>query len=61
MNPLKKFPKKEKIISFVGKLNRSKGFNVFGNSIIKILKKYSSWKAIVIGDEPREVYNFQHP
>ena len=61
VNPLKKFPKKEKIISFVGKLNRSKGFNVFGNSIIKILKKYSSWKAIVIGDEPREVYNFQHP
>ena len=54
-------PKKEKIISFVGKLNKSKGFNIFGLSILKILKKYPKWKAIVIGDEPRESYNFIHP
>jgi len=60
ISKLKKFPKKEKIISFVGKLNRSKGFHVFGKSIIKILKKYKSWKSVVIGDEPREKYNFRH-
>ena len=60
VSPLSKFPKKENIISFVGKLNRSKGFHLFGNSIIKILKKYKKWKAIVIGDEPREKYSFNH-
>jgi len=57
---LYKFPKKKKIISFVGKLNRAKGFNIFGNAIIKILNKYKSWKSIVVGDEPREKYNFKH-
>ena len=57
---LKKFPKKSKIISFVGKLNRAKGFHIYGNAIIKILNKYKDWKAIVVGDEPREKYNFKH-
>ena len=60
INPIKKFPKKKKIIAFVGKLNRSKGFHIFGSSIIKILNKYSDWHSIVIGDEPREKYNFNH-
>ena len=32
----------------------------FGNAIIKILKKYPDWKAIVAGNEPREKYNFKH-
>ena len=58
--PIKKFPKKKKIISFVGKLNRSKGFHIFGTAIIKILEKYKDWKSIVIGDEPREKYHFKH-
>ncbi len=57
---IKKMPKKENIISFVGKLNKSKGFNIFGTSVLKILKKYKNWRAIVIGDEPRESYNFKH-
>ena len=57
---LYKFPKKKKIISFVGKLNRAKGFNIYGTAIIKILNKYKSWKSIVVGDEPREKYNFNH-
>jgi len=57
---IKKFPVKKNIISFVGKLNRSKGFHLFGNVIVKILNKYKNWKGIVVGDEPREKYNFKH-
>ena len=60
INKVSKFPKKEKIITFVGKLNHSKGYDTFGRAIIKILKKYKDWKSIVIGDEPREKYNFKH-
>ena len=54
------FKKKEKIISFIGKLNSAKGYDVFGSSIIKILNKYPKWKSIVIGDEPREKHFFEH-
>ena len=54
------FDKKEKIISFIGKLNKAKGYDVFGNVILKILNKYKSWRAIVIGDEPREKLFFNH-
>ena len=52
--------KKKKLISFVGKLNSAKGYDIFGNAIVEILNKYPSWKANVIGDEPREKYNFRH-
>ena len=48
------------MISFVGKLNRAKGYDLFGDAIIKILDKYPKWNSIVIGDEPREKINFQH-
>ena len=54
------FKKKKKIISFVGKLNTSKGYDIFGKSILKILDKYPDWKSIVIGDEPREKLIFKH-
>ena len=54
------FTKKKKIISFVGKLNSSKGYDVFGKAIIKVLDKYTDWKAIVIGDEPRQKFFFKH-
>ena len=54
------FNKKRKIISFVGKLNSAKGYDLFGSAILKILDKYKDWKAIVIGDEPREKLTFQH-
>ena len=52
--------KKEKIITFVGKLNKAKGYDIFGSVIIDILDKYKTWKAIVIGDEEREKLNFKH-
>ena len=54
------FKKKKKIISFVGKLNRSKGYDLFGEAIIKILNRYPDWKAKVYGDEPRETLFFRH-
>ena len=54
------FKKKEKIITFIGKLNKAKGFDIFGNAIIDILNKYKDWKAYVIGDEPREKVIFKH-
>ena len=52
--------KKEKIITFVGKLNLAKGYDLFGHAIIKILNEYPEWKSIIIGDEPREEINFTH-
>jgi len=54
------FNKKEKLISFIGKLNAAKGYDLFGSSIIKILDKHKDWKAVVIGDEPREKIQFKH-
>ena len=54
------FKKKQKLISFVGKLNKAKGYDLFGNAIMKILDNNKNWKAIVIGDEPREKINFTH-
>ena len=52
--------KKEKIISFVGKLNKSKGYDLFGQAIIRILNEFKDWKAYVMGDEPREDIVFNH-
>ena len=60
INKLKKFPKKENMIIFVGKLNKSKGYNLFGLAIQRILNEFKNWKSVVIGDEPREKYNFKH-
>ena len=60
IKPLKKFPKKNNLIIFSGKLNSSKGFDLFGKAVTKILDKHKSWKAIAIGNEPREKFNFNH-
>ena len=51
---------KKNIITFVGKLNSAKGYDIFGQAIIKILNRYPSWKSIVVGDEPREKHIFKH-
>ena len=51
---------KKNIILFVGKLNRSKGYDLFCSSVIRILDKYPNWTACVIGDEPREKIDFSH-
>ena len=52
--------KKRNIITFVGKLNKAKGYDVFGNAIIDILNKFKNWQAYVIGDEEREKLKFFH-
>ena len=52
--------KKNKLITFVGKLNSAKGYDLFGKAIVKILNEYRDWKSIVIGDEPREKIIFKH-
>tara|TARA_B100001059_G_C17806691_1_gene569611 strand:+ start:5 stop:2137 length:2133 start_codon:yes stop_codon:yes gene_type:complete len=51
---------KNKWITFVGKLNRAKGYDIFAKSITKILEKNPSWKAIIIGDEKREKISLKH-
>ena len=60
IDKLKKFPKKQNLIIFVGKLNKSKGYHLFGKAITKILDEFKNWKSVVIGDEPREKYFFKH-
>ena len=52
--------KKKKIITFVGKLNSAKGYDIFCDAIIKVLNRYPNWKAFVAGDEPREKINVNH-
>ena len=54
------FKNKKKIILFVGRLNKSKGYDVFGKSVINILNNFKEWRSIVIGDEPREKIYFKH-
>ena len=51
---------KKNEITFVGKLNKSKGYDIFGNAVLKILNKYKNWKANVIGDEQRDKIHFKH-
>jgi len=60
IKPLNEFPKKEKIIIFTGKLNTSKGYDIFGNAITNILDKFKDWRALAIGNERREKHNFKH-
>ena len=52
--------KKKEIIVFVGRLNASKGYDVFGETIVEVLNKHKKWKAYVFGDEPREKINIKN-
>ena len=52
--------KKKNWITFVGKLNRAKGYDIFSQTIKKILNKYPNWKAKIIGDEKREKIILNH-
>ena len=52
--------KKKNWITFVGKLNKAKGYDVFTKTINRILNKYPNWKAKIIGDEKREKIHLKH-
>ena len=51
------YKRKEKIIFFCGKLNHSKGYDVFieATKKLKKLKKFSEWKVVSAGTETRRV------
>tara|TARA_Y200000002_G_scaffold262277_1_gene217719 strand:- start:565 stop:2697 length:2133 start_codon:yes stop_codon:yes gene_type:complete len=52
--------KKKKWITFVGKLNKAKGYDVFSSAIKKILNRHKEWRAKIIGDEKREKIVLKH-
>ncbi len=54
IHKIKKRVKKEKKITFVGKLNTSKGYDIYKDAIIKILDEFKDWKGYSIGDEDRK-------
>jgi len=60
IDPIRTFPKKNNVIIFTGKLNSSKGYHLFGTAVTDILKKHKNWKALAIGNEPREKLTFKH-
>ncbi len=62
IHKIKKKNKKDKKITFVGKLNTSKGYDIYKDAIVRILDEYQEWKAYSIGDEDRKrpVINHQN-
>ena len=52
--------KKQNIITFIGKLNSAKGYDIFGEAAIKILNEFPNWNVEVVGDESREKIYFKH-
>ena len=54
IHPEKKVYKKNKKIIFVGKLNESKGYDIYKHSVTRILDEFVDWKAYSIGDESRK-------
>jgi glycosyltransferase involved in cell wall biosynthesis len=57
----KKITKKKNNIVFAGKLNESKGYNIFINTISEILNKNKSWTCDIVGDDPRPYEKLNHP
>ena len=53
--------RKEKNIIFVGRLNYSKGYDIFKDAVIKILNNFPTWKAYSLGDEDRRNIYINHP
>ena len=51
---------KKKWITFVGKLNKAKGYDIFCKAISKVLNKNPNWRAKIIGDEKREEIKLNH-
>jgi glycosyltransferase involved in cell wall biosynthesis len=53
INKEQKIYKKNKMITFVGKLNESKGYDIYKHAVLKILDEFKDWRAYSIGDESR--------
>ncbi len=53
IDPINRKIKKNKQIIFVGKLNESKGYDLYCKSMFKVLDKNKDWKAYSIGEEKR--------
>ncbi len=51
---------KKNWITFVGKLNNAKGYDIFAKTIKLVLNKYPNWRAKIIGDEKREKIQINH-
>ena len=60
VNLKKKISKKENFITFIGKLNESKGYDLFAKTIVKILNEFPNWKAYSLGDEERRKIYINH-
>ncbi len=60
INKENKIFKKSKNIVFVGKLNESKGYDIYKDAILKILEDFKDWKAFSIGDESRDRPHIVH-
>ena len=59
VNKQKKIKKRKNII-FVGRLNYSKGYDIFKTSILKILDEFPNWYAYSLGDEDRRNIYINH-
>jgi len=55
-----KATKKYKFIIFVGRLNHSKGYDIFSEAIQNILTEFPKWKAFSVGDEERRTIYINH-
>jgi len=55
-----KAKRKYKYITFVGRLNHSKGYDIFQKSITKILDEFPDWKSLSVGDEDRRSIYINH-
>ena len=51
---------KKKWITFVGKLNKAKGYDIFGEAVQEVLKQNKDWIVKVVGDEKRENILLEH-
>ncbi len=61
IHKVKNKTKKKNIIVFVGKLNYSKGYDIYKDAILKILNEFKNWKAYSIGNEDRKRPIINHP
>jgi glycosyltransferase involved in cell wall biosynthesis len=52
--------RKYKYITFVGRLNHAKGYDIFEKSIQKILNEFPDWKSLSVGDEERRSVYIDH-